>query len=176
MQPDPIGFLADTSVGKQLQAKEDRLVRPDRHHRHLDRVRPFDPGHERRGNARPGFTASVEAPKLPNFRKAAFVVFVYSLVFTAGISFLAVMIIPETSAVTEYSENLISACHAHDRPRLAQARVNAFVVIIGFMILAGAVNTAIIGSNGVLNRVARTASCPSGSSSRTRISALPIAC
>src|SRR5262249_39681468 len=31
----------------------------------------------------------VESPKLKNFRKAAFIVFVYSLVFTAGISFLA---------------------------------------------------------------------------------------
>src|SRR5581483_4313603 len=29
-----------------------------------------------------------------------------------------------------------------------------FVVVVGFLILAGAVNTAIVGSNGVLNRVA----------------------
>src|SRR5262249_42466337 len=32
--------------------------------------------------------------------------------------------------------------------------LRVFVVVIGFLILAGAVNTAIIGSNGVLNRVA----------------------
>src|SRR2546421_10918637 len=29
----------------------------------------------------------------------------------------------------------------------------AFIVIVGFLMLAGAVNTAIVGSNGVLNRV-----------------------
>ncbi len=32
--------------------------------------------------------------------------------------------------------------------------MEAFVVIIGFLILAGAVNTSMIGSNGVLNRLA----------------------
>ena len=37
----------------------------------------------------------VESPKLKNFKRAAFIVFVYSLVLTAGISFLAVMLIPE---------------------------------------------------------------------------------
>ena len=36
----------------------------------------------------------VESPKLKNFKRAAFIVFVYSLVLTAGISFLAVMMIP----------------------------------------------------------------------------------
>src|SRR5207302_6114615 len=29
----------------------------------------------------------------------------------------------------------------------------AFIVVVGFLMLAGAVNTAVIGSNGVLNRV-----------------------
>ena len=37
----------------------------------------------------------VESPKLPNFKKAAFIVFVYSLVLTASISFLAVLLIPD---------------------------------------------------------------------------------
>ena len=36
----------------------------------------------------------VESPKLLNFKKAAFIVFVYSIVLTAGISFLAVLLIP----------------------------------------------------------------------------------
>src|SRR5207249_3933357 len=35
-------------------------------------------------------------------------------------------------------------------PRLA---FQAFIVVVGFLMLAGAVNTAIVGSNGVLNRV-----------------------
>ena len=33
----------------------------------------------------------VESPKLPNFKKAAFIVFVYSVVLTAGVCFLAVL-------------------------------------------------------------------------------------
>ncbi len=32
----------------------------------------------------------VESPKLQNFKRAAFIVFLYSLIFTAGVSFLAV--------------------------------------------------------------------------------------
>src|SRR5690242_2995947 len=38
--------------------------------------------------------------------------------------------------------------------------LNAFVVLVGFLILSGAVNTAIIGSNGVLNRVAEDGVMP----------------
>ena len=49
----------------------------------------------------------VESPKLPNFKKAAFIVFVYSLVLTAGISFLAVLLIPDEVRMKYYSDNLI---------------------------------------------------------------------
>src|SRR5262249_45091744 len=49
----------------------------------------------------------VESPKLPNFKKAAFIVFVYSLVLTAGISFLAVLLIPEDVRIAKYADNLI---------------------------------------------------------------------
>src|SRR5258708_10892795 len=45
-------------------------------------------------------------------------------------------------------------------PAWAKLMLNAFVVIVGFLILAGAVNTAIIGSNGVLNRVAEDGVMP----------------
>src|SRR5260221_1337698 len=38
--------------------------------------------------------------------------------------------------------------------------LNAFVVAVGFLILSGAVNTSIIGSNGVLNRVAEDGVLP----------------
>ena len=56
----------------------------------------------------------------------------------------------------------------HRRPRHARLTVrrtpgwasNAFVVVVGFLILSGAVNTAIIGSNGVLNRVAEDGVVP----------------
>jgi nucleotide-binding universal stress UspA family protein len=42
----------------------------------------------------------------------------------------------------------------------ARLGLNAFVVVVGFLILSGAVNTAIIGSNGVLNRVAEDGVLP----------------
>ena len=43
--------------------------------------------------------------------------------------------------------------HVHGRAASLQLVFRAFVVVVGFLILSGAVNTAIIGSNGVLNRV-----------------------
>src|SRR5262249_33460860 len=50
----------------------------------------------------------VEAPKLVNFKKAAIIVFLYSLVLTAGISFLAVLLIPNDVRLRDYGENMIS--------------------------------------------------------------------
>jgi nucleotide-binding universal stress UspA family protein len=45
-------------------------------------------------------------------------------------------------------------------PPEARMLLHAFVVVVGFLILAGAVNTAIVGSNGVLNRVAEDGVLP----------------
>jgi amino acid transporter/nucleotide-binding universal stress UspA family protein len=103
----------------------------------------------------------VESPKLPNFRKAAFIVFIYSLVLTAGISFMAVMLIPDEVRMKDHSENLIGGLTRYlvGPPQLLLI-LEAFVVVVGFLILAGAVNTAIIGSNGVLNRVAEDGVLP----------------
>ncbi len=103
----------------------------------------------------------VESPKLPNFKKAAFIVFVYSLLLTAGISFLAVLLIPDEVRMKDYADNLIGglAMYVYGPP-MARLFLNGFVVVVGFLILAGAVNTAIIGSNGVLNRVAEDGVLP----------------
>jgi amino acid transporter/nucleotide-binding universal stress UspA family protein len=103
----------------------------------------------------------VESPKLPNFKKAAFIVFVYSLLLTATISFLAVVLIPDDVRMKDYKDNLIGglAMHVWGSP-YARLGLNAFVVVVGFLILSGAVNTAIIGSNGVLNRVAEDGVLP----------------
>ena len=61
----------------------------------------------------------------------------------------------------DYSDNLIGGLAMHVvGPPLARLALNAFVVVVGFLILAGAVNTAIIGSNGVLNRVAEDGVLP----------------
>src|SRR5216684_447349 len=103
----------------------------------------------------------VESPKLPNFKKAAFIVFVYSLVLTAGVSFLAVLIIPDEVRMKDYSANLIGGLARYVLgPPSVKLALEAFVVVVGFLILAGAVNTAIIGSNGVLNRVAEDGVLP----------------
>ncbi len=97
----------------------------------------------------------VESPKLLNFKKAAFVVFIYSLLLTSLISFFAVMIIPDDIRMSQYAGNLIGGlAMSVAGPNWARLILNAGVVFVGFLILSGAVNTAIVGSNGVLNRVA----------------------
>jgi amino acid transporter/nucleotide-binding universal stress UspA family protein len=103
----------------------------------------------------------VESPKMPNFKKAAFIVFVYSLVLTGGISFMAVLLIPDEVRMLYYHDNLIGglARHVWGHPYLKLC-LETFVVVVGFLILAGAVNTAIIGSNGVLNRVSEDGVLP----------------
>ena len=109
-------------------------------------------GDERRRIARAGYR-EIEHPKLKNLKKAGLVIFIYSLVFTSLVSFFAVMIIPD-NVRGNFTENLIGGLAMHlvgSFPvRLA---FHVFVVVVGTLILAGAVNTAIVGSNGVLNRV-----------------------
>ncbi len=103
----------------------------------------------------------VESPKLPNFKKVGFIVFVYSLVLTAGVSFMAVAIIPDDVRMRDFSSNLIGGLARYVLgPVGLKLFLEAFVVLVGFLILAGAVNTAIIGSNGVLNRVAEDGVLP----------------
>jgi amino acid transporter/nucleotide-binding universal stress UspA family protein len=103
----------------------------------------------------------VESPKLKNFKRAAFVVFLYSLLLTSLISFFAVMIIPDDVRMSQYSGNLIGGLAMHViGPQWARLGLNALVVVVGSLILSGAVNTAIVGSNGVLNRVSEDGVLP----------------
>ncbi|MBZ5693817.1 MAG: APC family permease [Acidobacteriia bacterium] len=95
----------------------------------------------------------IEHPKLPNLKKSVFVIFIYSMVFTSLVSFFAVMIIPDKTR-PQYFENLIGGlAMSLTGPFAARLAFHIFVVVVGTMILSGAVNTAIVGSNGVLNRV-----------------------
>jgi amino acid transporter len=95
----------------------------------------------------------IESPKLPNLKKAGAVIFIYSLVFTSLVSFFAVMIIPD-DVRKGFLENLIGGLAMNlAGPIYARLIFHGFVVVVGTLILAGAVNTAIVGSNGVLNRV-----------------------
>src|SRR5246500_5619929 len=95
----------------------------------------------------------IEHPKLPNLKKTGLVIFVYSLVFTSLVSFFAVMLIPDDQR-QNYLENLIGGlAMTFAGPFPLRLLFHGFVVVVGTLILAGAVNTAIVGSNGVLNRV-----------------------
>jgi len=102
----------------------------------------------------------MEAPKLKNLKKTGMVVIVYSLIFTAGVSFLAVMLIPDSER-SKYLDNLIGGLSMFlVGPTALKLLFHAFVVLVGVLILSGAANTAIIGSNGVLNRVAEDGVLP----------------
>ena len=93
-------------------------------------------------------------PKLKNLEKTGLVIFIYSLLFTSLVSFFAVMIIPD-SVRPNYFANLIGGISVYlVGPTTLKLLFRAFVVLVGVLILAGAQNTAIVGANGVLNRVA----------------------
>src|SRR5262245_23262932 len=49
----------------------------------------------------------VESPKLPNFKKAALIVFIYSILLTGTISFLAVLMLPDSERLPQYASNLL---------------------------------------------------------------------
>jgi hypothetical protein len=94
-------------------------------------------------------------PKVRNLVRAGFIIFLYSMLMTGLISFFAVLIIPDDVRMATYSDNLIGGLAMYViGPLSVRLVLRAFVVVVGFLILAGAVNTAIVGSNGVLNRVA----------------------
>ena len=151
-QEDPLGWIAAMPIGEEL--------RPGRAHwlgwvGALGILIAF--GHSILAMSGEETLAQVyrevKAPKLRNFKWAAFIVFVYSLMITGIISFFAVMIIPD-DVRPNFQDNLISGLAMNVvGPHWAKLGLNALVVVVGFLILAGAVNTSIVGANGVLNRV-----------------------
>ena len=97
----------------------------------------------------------IEHPKLKNLKRAALVIAIYSFMFTGVCTLLAVMMIPDDVRVHVYRDNLIAGMAMNMVGPLALKIVfRIFVVIVGFLILGGAVNTAIVGSTGVLMRIA----------------------
>jgi amino acid transporter len=102
----------------------------------------------------------VEAPKRRNLVRVGLIIFAYSLVFTAMVSFFAVMLIPDDQR-QQVQDNLISGITmVLVGPQWLRLIFQAFVVVVGILILSAAVNTSIIGSNGVLNRVAEDGVLP----------------
>ncbi|HEX5433308.1 MAG TPA: APC family permease, partial [Candidatus Angelobacter sp.] len=96
----------------------------------------------------------IASPKLRNLKRAALIIAIFSFVFTGIGSLLAVMIIPDSVRVSVYGDNLIAGMAMYMvGPRILKLIFRTFVVVVGFLILSGAINTSIIGSNGVLNRI-----------------------
>jgi amino acid transporter len=93
-------------------------------------------------------------PKLKNLKITANIVCLYALFSTGLVTFFAVMIIPDDMR-PRYYDNLIGGLSMSlAGPEILKLVFHIFVVIVGVLILSGAVNTSIIGANGVLNRVA----------------------
>ena len=93
-------------------------------------------------------------PKLKNLRRTANLVCGYALFSTGVVTLLAMLIIPD-NVRSRYYDNLIGGLAMNlAGPELLRLAFHAFVVLVGVLILSGAVNTSLIGSNGVLNRVA----------------------
>jgi amino acid transporter len=102
----------------------------------------------------------LEYPKHKNLVRAGMVIFVYSLLFTSLVSFFAYSIIPEALR-SQYKDNLISGISMFlIGPTWLKLAFQAFIVVVGFLMLAGAINTSIIGANGVLNRVSEDGVMP----------------
>jgi len=93
-------------------------------------------------------------PKLKNLRITANIVCIYATMSTGLLSVLAVMIIPDAIR-GQYKDNLLGGlAMSLEGPHLLKLVFHIFVVIVGVLILSGAVNTSLIGANGVMNRVA----------------------
>jgi amino acid transporter len=96
----------------------------------------------------------LEDPKYPNLKKTVITIFVFSVLFTGGVTFLAALIIPPEH-IAQYADNLLGGLALELKgPYVARVAMQALVVLSGALMLVGAVNTSFFGSNGVLNRVA----------------------
>jgi amino acid transporter len=96
----------------------------------------------------------IETPKLKNLKITGNIVCVFAVVSTGVITLFAGMIIPDALR-GQYADNLLGGLAMYlAGPKLLQLAFHIFVVVVGVLILSGAVNTSMIGANGVLNRVA----------------------
>jgi len=93
-------------------------------------------------------------PKLKNLRYTGNLVCLYAVFSTGVITLFAGMIIPDAQR-SHYIDNLLGGLAMHlAGPSYIRLAFHVFVVIVGALILSGAVNTSMIGANGVMNRIA----------------------
>lgn len=96
----------------------------------------------------------IASPKLKNLRLTGNIVCIYAIFSTGLITLFATLIIPDNVRKT-YVDDLIGGLAMNlAGPQILRLAFHIFVVIVGVLILSGAVNTSMIGANGVLNRVA----------------------
>jgi amino acid transporter len=94
-------------------------------------------------------------PKMKNLRITGNIVCWYAVVCTGVITVFACIIISPEDIRNLYADNLLGGLAMRlAGPELLKLAFHIFVVIVGVLILSGAVNTSIIGANGVMNRVA----------------------
>jgi len=96
----------------------------------------------------------ISYPKLKNLRITANLTCWYAVICTGVVTVFAGMIIPDAERVKLVDNLLGGLAMSLSGPYLLRLGFHLFVVVVGGLILAGAVNTSIIGANGVLNRVA----------------------
>src|SRR5208283_3630931 len=97
----------------------------------------------------------IQHPKLKNLKRAAIVIAIYSFIFTGVGTLLGAMLIPNYERTHIYPDNLIAGLAMYMvGPLFWRIMFRIFVVLVGFLILSGAINTSMIGSTGVLMRVA----------------------
>ncbi len=96
----------------------------------------------------------IASPKLKNLKITANIVCTYGVLSTGLVTLFAVMIIPDNLRARYYDNLIGGLAMSLAGPQLLRLGFHIFVVIVGALIMSGAVNTSIIGANGVLNRVA----------------------
>lgn len=93
-------------------------------------------------------------PKLRNLQIAGTLVCTYAVICTGLTTLLAGMLIP-LDVRDRYLDNLLGGLAMNQAgPMILRLGFNAIVTVVGVLLLSGAVNTSLIGSNGVLNRLA----------------------
>jgi amino acid transporter len=96
----------------------------------------------------------IASPKMRNLKITGNIVCIYAIICTGVITVFASMIIP-TNLRKQYVDDLIGGLAMNlAGPYVLRLAFHVFVVVVGVLILSGAVNTSLIGANGVLNRVA----------------------
>jgi amino acid transporter len=93
-------------------------------------------------------------PKLKNLKITANIVCVYAVLCTGVITLFAAMIIPDAERAQHFDNLIGGLAMSLSGPYLLRLGFHIFVVMVGGLILSGAVNTSLIGANGILNRVA----------------------